>query len=100
MLDTEALGHNYKKLNFARTVTSIVAGTSCGVLGLSGYRGFLFYALIHVIVSFAILVPMGFRPQKYVYKSNVVSFLYFQIADQGLTFVLFWTLAYALVQIY
>jgi len=121
--DVEAVSINMKKLLYvsrhphtsrrfpdlssprstARTLGALTAGTATGVAGVTGLAGFAYFFLANALVSI-ILLTLGMRsatPGEYVPRASLAGFLVLDgVSDQALTFVLFWTLAYALVWIY
>jgi hypothetical protein len=97
----EAMGMNIRQMMLLRTVVFIAAGIICGILGLTGLLGALFYIAVGLIASAAVLVVVGFEPNKYFMVSNV-GLLGWDLLNFNhiLSFILFWTLSYALVYIY
>jgi hypothetical protein len=95
-----AVMRNSESLAWIRTLMTIVGASATGVLGLTGTAGFLAYAVLHVVVSLAVLAAMGFRPADYVAGSSPASFLLAGLSDNLVSFILFWTLGYGLVHIY
>mmetsp|Transcript_5080 Transcript_5080/g.7732 ORF Transcript_5080/g.7732 Transcript_5080/m.7732 type:complete len:116 (-) Transcript_5080:90-437(-) len=97
----ENIKHNEKVLNYCRTSLCIFGGISSGILGCTGLWGLLMFVSVHVGVSLAIAVfMMGFDVQKYSRSKNIIFFAIGDASKYGLSFVLFWTLAYTLVYIY
>ena len=78
---------------------SIVAGCVAGIAGLTGFIGFLLFGIISLLTSLGLLVKMQFKLREYS-TQKMPSFLMQGISGHGLSYVLFWTLAYALVHIY
>jgi hypothetical protein len=77
----------------------IVGGLINGVLGLRGIPGFIFFAAMYTFVSLVLWAWMGFNLSVY---SNLKlrEFLFADIGSHALSFILFWTLMYAMVYIY
>lgn len=95
----ENMQNNEKVFNFCHTFMCIVAGSVAGIVGLTGLSGFFLFALAFLITAVAILFRMRFQLAEYT-NQKLHSFLLQGIASHGLSFVLFWTLSYALVHIY
>eukprot|EP00619_Florenciella_sp_RCC1007_P012432 CAMPEP_0205914448 /NCGR_PEP_ID=MMETSP1325-20131115/7235_1 /ASSEMBLY_ACC=CAM_ASM_000708 /TAXON_ID=236786 /ORGANISM="Florenciella sp., Strain RCC1007" /LENGTH=82 /DNA_ID=CAMNT_0053281495 /DNA_START=27 /DNA_END=275 /DNA_ORIENTATION=+ len=81
---------------------TIIGGCCAGVLGLTGLAGALLYIFIYTLISLLLLATMGFNAKGYM---NVSAFKFcidggFGGGKYGLSFVLFWTLSYALIYIY
>eukprot|EP00638_Chattonella_subsalsa_P001355 CAMPEP_0117765176 /NCGR_PEP_ID=MMETSP0947-20121206/19934_1 /TAXON_ID=44440 /ORGANISM="Chattonella subsalsa, Strain CCMP2191" /LENGTH=115 /DNA_ID=CAMNT_0005587737 /DNA_START=30 /DNA_END=377 /DNA_ORIENTATION=- len=96
----EALQENGKIINYVRTSMIIVAGVVTGILGCTGLWGLLSFVGFYSLISLTLLVKMGMDPSVYTTNKSVLSFFCSDTQKYGLSFVLFWTLAYALVYIY
>lgn len=73
----------------------------CGVLGLTNSLGLLFYLFIGVFGSASLLLKMGLDAKRFTATPAAI----FLVSDlmspnHAMSFILFWTLAYALVYIY
>ena len=97
----ESMSLNMRQIIGFRTVLFLVGGIACGVLGLTNILGLLFYLFIGVLGSFTLLLKMGFDAKRFT-ASSAINFLMSDLANMnhGMSFILFWTLAYALVYIY
>ena len=100
-MSMEAMGMNVRQMMMLRTVVFIAAGAICGILGFTGLLGALFYLTVGVLASVAVLVVVQFEPKKYFMVSNI-GLLGWDLLNFNhiLSFILFWTLSYALVYIY
>ena len=67
---------------------------------MTGARGFLAYALLHVVASVALLGWMRGTPDAFLPQSSPLSFLTSGLGDNLIMYIFVWTLAYALVHIY
>jgi hypothetical protein len=95
----EMLGFNMKKIDSFLTMLYIVSGVVSGVLGFTSLRGLFLYIVLSLVITFALLVKMQFDVKKYTVMP-VHSLLIHGMSTHAMSFVLFWTLAYALVHIY
>ena len=97
----EAMMHNHKNVDRVRTFLTLVTGFVAGILGCTGSQGVLLYVASMALTSLAVLaVQMQFDSMKYLNQSPV-RFMFSGMDSNGaLSYVLFWTLAYALVYIY
>eukprot|EP00941_MAST-03F_sp_MAST-3F-sp1_P000304 g304.t1 len=86
---------NAKIVDFVRKIFGIVAGMLAGVLGLTGFQGFLVYGALYALVSVVMLARMGFDVQSY-FMTTPLAFTFSGIGSQVLTFILFWSLTFAL----
>ena len=50
----ENIIHNAKTITFIRSSMSAITGSAAGILGLTGYSGFIFYTLTAFFTSFLI----------------------------------------------
>jgi hypothetical protein len=83
---------------------SIVTGCACGALGLTSVQGGLFLLFSTIFVNFLILFKMKFDLGKYsanTYNvSGILSFLTADLQKSATSFMLFWTLFYAMFNLY
>ena len=73
----------------------------CGVLGLTHSKGLFFYLFIGILGSLCLLLKMGLDAVRFT-ATSAISFLMSDLVNPNhiMSFILFWTLAYALVYIY
>ena len=97
----EAMQLNVRQFQLLRTVMLITGGILCGILGLTGLLGAFFYIAVSIIANLSIVIVTGFKPQSYFMLSSgsmlgndLMNF------NHMLSFIMFWTLSYALVYIY
>ena len=91
-----AVLRNVQSVSFVR---GVVAATGA-MAGVTGARGFLAYALLHVVASVALLGWMRGTPDAFLPQSSPLSFLTSGLGDNLIMYIFVWTLAYALVHIY
>ncbi|KAI5480611.1 hypothetical protein MNV49_000307 [Pseudohyphozyma bogoriensis] len=91
---------NAQSLYYVKSTSSSISGAVAGVLGLTNLSGFLFYLVSSVAVGivFAALNCKG-RPAAY-FANKSREVVLGGLLDNAFSFVLFWTLFYALVHIY
>ena len=97
-----AVMSNTASADYVRTWSIVAAACAAGIIGVTGSAGFGIYAAQHVIVALALLQQMKWRPSEHFPAATVGSFVLTGLADMPnvLTFILFWTLAFAVVHIY
>jgi hypothetical protein len=101
IINQEALQSNMMGINYVRSLMAIIAGVIAGIAGLTGSKGFLLYIVCHLITSFALLAKMNFKVSEYLTPgSSVFWFAIDGLTGQGLSFVMFWTLSFAMVHIF
>ena len=98
-LIVEAIQLNMRKIDTFQTVLFIVGGTACGILGLTSGSGLFFFLLFSTVIAAAIATSTRFQVPTYT-NSSFISLWIQGISNHALSFILFWTLAYALVYIY
>jgi hypothetical protein len=98
----ENLMKNMKMVTFVRTIVVIAGGVVTGILGYTGLAGFVCYLLVFMAGSLVLLSKMGFKPSQYTSSGSLNAFMFDGVMSQQLTlsFLLFWTLFFALVHIY
>lgn len=99
LISDEAMMHNLSAIDTCRSYLTIFAGVATGILGATGLRGLVLFLASYLFISLALLIKMGLDTEAYT-KDKVHTFMLSNIGRYGLSFVLFWTLSYALVYIY
>ncbi|GMH41887.1 hypothetical protein BSKO_09797 [Bryopsis sp. KO-2023] len=100
VLSLPSYKHNLGVLSFCRILTSVIGGAASGVLGVTGWRGFLVYLVIHVLLAFPLLLKAGFDGKKYFnnWSTLLVSMVF---TSQGiLSFFLFWMIFYNVAHVF
>ena len=101
LLNPEALQSNMMGINYVRSLMALVSGIVAGIAGLTGSKGFALYLVIHVITSLCLLIKMKFQVNEYLTPAMTwYWFVLDGITGQGLSFVMFWTLSFAMVHIF
>jgi hypothetical protein len=89
---------NENSLEQCRTSVSALSGCVAGILGLTSYKGFLFYAFSMLFLSFLIYLYIRNEHRKFFTSLNHVFINGF--FNGLLTYVLFWTFLYGMVHVY
>ena len=103
IVSAAALTANTRCVHYVRSLMFVYSGSVSGVLGLTGLQGFGVYLFVYFVVSVALLVRMAMRGgsvDRYFLATTVPSFVWSGVAGQLVTYILFWTLTYALVHLY
>mmetsp|Transcript_2908 Transcript_2908/g.4020 ORF Transcript_2908/g.4020 Transcript_2908/m.4020 type:complete len:115 (+) Transcript_2908:97-441(+) len=95
----EAMMHNNKSIDLVRTFLTLIGGCCAGILGYTGFNGAVLYVCLYFMMQLSFLVLMGFDSTKYT-TVPPAKFLFLGIESYGLSYILFWTLTYALIYIY
>jgi hypothetical protein len=99
MMSIEALQVNVKILDKVRSFFAIVSGIVSGILYLTSFRGFSAYFALSLMINAALFIKMQFDCKKYT-NASFASFFFSDLSKNALSFVLFWTVSYALCYIY
>ena len=91
---------NMQAVMWVRSFMGIVSGVSVGILGLTGARGFIAYVVLYVVVSLAIIAKGGFDLAGTLPGAKLPGFIIDGLMDQLMSFLLFWTMFYALVHVF
>ena len=120
------LSSNLSSATFIHTFMAILSGCISGLLGLTGFYGFLFYSFSFIFVSILLYNRITSLPldkkltltyrhhnqknvngdialsgrEKYEFYFPIISTLWDGYTGGILSFLLFWTLAYDIVYIY
>lgn len=98
-VSNEAMMFNLNAIDSLRSYLTIFAGVATGILGATGLVGLACLMVSYLVISLALLSKMRLDPETYT-REKAHTFLFGNIGRYGLSFVLFWTLSYALVYIY
>jgi len=84
--------------NNIRSLVALFAGSVCGIIGLDGIYGVVFFLLAMAALSACLLVKVNFQPALYfptpsaIWTDGVFAAM--------MTYVLFWTMLYNIVHVY
>lgn len=94
------VAHNMKQLQFIRSCFAAIAGSAAGILGLTNWSGFLFYALSWTILAtMLILIKSHSQPSKY-FMNGWRELVVDGALGGLLSYILFHTFLYGLVHLY
>ncbi len=99
MISQEQMMKNMQQVDTLRSVLMIAAGVSCGVMQLLSLMGFVFFAMVYAFTTISVGMKIGFNFKTY-FNMSLLNFLAFDVSKHVMSFILFWTLSYALVYIY
>lgn len=99
-IDVKCVAANAQTLGFIRNWMTIFMGSIAGILGLTGFNGFILYIALYLVCSISILAKLNFNPERCFPKQTSVNFVFSGITGQMVPFVMYWTLFYALVHLY
>lgn len=95
----EALQSNMRDVDVARTYVCILGGVMTGILGSTGLHGLISFIVMYVTIGLGVAVKANFDFKQYM-NCTLASFLVGDLQKNGLSFILFWTMTYALIYIY
>lgn len=87
-------------MNFRTLCVGIVCGVVCGILGLTSLNGLLFYLLSSILTDFIVVVNKMKMKCKEFTNTSLLQFFLDGLTNSAMTFMLFWTLSFAIVYIY
>lgn len=93
-----AVRFNENSLEQCRTSVSALSGCVAGIIGLTSYKGFIFYGVSMVLLSILIFIFIRKEHRKFFTSLNHVFVNGF--FNGLLTYVLFWTFLYGMVHVY
>jgi hypothetical protein len=99
MMNMEFLQSNMFQIDRLRTIMAIAGGTCCGALGLTSLHGLLFFLVVTLCTTLALVTKMRFDSKVFT-TFTFLNFFIQGISNNAMSFVLFWTLSFALVYIY
>ena len=99
MVSHERAAFNVRQIETFSSVLYITGGIIAGILGLTGLNGLYLFLAVTAILKIVLIVKMGFQLAEYS-TLTTLAFVSDGASNHGLSFVLFWTLFYALVHIY
>ncbi len=99
MVSLETLMFNMKQLETVNIVMYLVGGSIAGILGATSLHGLLIFILITLAVQFTLFLWVGLKLDRFT-TVNALGLITNAASSQAMTFVLFWTLTFALVHIY
>lgn len=98
-VDPIALQSNMKTMMMVKAILTVAGGIVTGILGFTGLAGFAVYAVVQAIAVVVLLLKAGGDLGKY-WQASAFSLWTGSLLEQLVTFIMFWTLAFALVHIY
>lgn len=90
---------NMKKLDSLQTVVFITTGSMAGIFGLTNIKGLIFFIIMSFLLALCLSISLKFKIFDY-FNVNFTNLWIHSLSNHAMTFLLFWTLAYALVYIY
>ncbi|KAJ1995762.1 hypothetical protein GGI25_000740 [Coemansia spiralis] len=91
---------NNLALSNIHTLTSWGIGTAAGILGLTGWNGFIFFMINWAVISTLVLIVKCKGDLSTYFKSGIMDVAGTPVLNTMLSYVLVWTLMHALVYIY
>jgi ER membrane protein complex subunit 6 len=98
-ISMEALQRNMGQIDIARTFLCIMGGVVAGILRCTGASGLICFIAIYVAITGVLALKIQFDFKQFT-NMTLTYFLFSDLQKNALSFILFWTLTYALVYIY
>eukprot|EP01138_Halocafeteria_seosinensis_P002832 gb/GECG01002893.1/.p1 GENE.gb/GECG01002893.1/~~gb/GECG01002893.1/.p1 ORF type:complete len:118 (+),score=6.67 gb/GECG01002893.1/:1-354(+) len=95
----EELRKNTHKAKYLRMALTILFACAAGILGVTGVAGFGLYAIAQLTVSAVVALLCKGDTFSY-FGEKPLNFVISGFTEELISYILFWTLLYALVHIY
>ena len=95
----ESMMNNMRQIDTLRSIMMIASGCTSGIIQCVNHEGFICFAIAYILSAVAIGMTIQFNFKTYL-NMSFLEFLVHDASRHIMSFVLFWTLAYALVYIY
>ena len=92
--------HNNKQLQFIRSCFAAIAGSAAGILGLTNWSGFLFYALSWLTLTVLLVVFKCYHQPGNYFMHGIRELVVDGAINGLLSYTLFHTLLFGLVHLY
>mmetsp|Transcript_24686 Transcript_24686/g.74100 ORF Transcript_24686/g.74100 Transcript_24686/m.74100 type:complete len:113 (-) Transcript_24686:34-372(-) len=99
MINRDNMMWNHSAIDGVRSYLIIFAAVATGIVGATSLQGLACFVGAYVAISLALLLRMRGDSERYM-DLGVAHMVLGGAGGYALSFVLFWTLAYALVHIY
>lgn len=101
VLNPDSLKSNLMSINYVRSLMAIASGVAAGIAGLTGSRGFLLYLGVHLATNLLLFGRMHGKVNEYLLPDMTAAwFAVDGVLGQALSFVMFWTLSFAMIHIF
>ena len=98
-ISIESLHSNMNQIDISRTFLCIIGGLITGVLKCTGIQGLISFLILYITITLLLGIKIKFDFKQYM-NCTMLIFLTSDLQKNILSFILFWTLTYALVYIY
>jgi ER membrane protein complex subunit 6 len=95
----DILMQNVKQLEMARTFLIVVGGCCAGVLNATNLKGLFVFLAMYILIVGGVALKIGFDFKNYT-NLTLLGFTMQGMSKHALSFILFWTLSYAMIYIY
>jgi magnesium-transporting ATPase (P-type) len=94
MISITAYKNNVQTLTSLRIYVSIITAACLGILGVTGWKGFLYQIATQVLCATFIFFKGATNPMRYFHSWNMLLFSSVFTSTTLLTFILFWMMFY------
>lgn len=84
---------NAQTASYIRGIVSLLVALALGIVGVTGYAGFLAYLIAHVASAGVLLLMMAAPPAEYFPQASLAGFIFSGVADNAVLFIFLWTIA-------
>lgn len=96
----DRLAGNQEAVNRLKTISTLVAGMTAGILGITGWYGALVFVLFNVLAATILKTLTGTSSKSYFVGGSQELFSFSALSSGALTFVFVWTIVYDVIYIF
>mmetsp|Transcript_3788 Transcript_3788/g.10902 ORF Transcript_3788/g.10902 Transcript_3788/m.10902 type:complete len:112 (-) Transcript_3788:318-653(-) len=101
LLSMQAIHGNLAVLTYNRAFAALIVGSILGIVGYSGWSGFLWYFLMQALMGLLIKTKLGSAQPKKYFQSKWAPYTHEVVSSSSmLTFVTAWTLTFSCVHVF
>lgn len=98
-ISIDILQKNMSQIDIARTFLCIIGGIVAGILRCTSLSGLICFIALYISITLTLSMKISHDWKQYL-NTSWVNFILSDLQKNILSFILFWTLTYALVYIY
>ena len=92
---------NLVTLSDARGYLSMLSGSVCGILGLTGLSGVALFGALHAVAGASLWIgTMGGDVKRHTGLNTAMTFILMDVQKCLMSYMLFWTMGYGLVYLF
>lgn len=100
LINPNALRSNVQTLSFLRTYVAVILGITVGILGITGWHGFVYHYAAQIACAAAMVTKGCRNPPNYFHTWNNLLFNSVLSSTTLLSYILFWMILYNLCHVF